>query len=162
MEMRKIFWWAKLARRLVRAVFDFSRESKRGAIKHGERKGGGEGSNDWPKEANNPRGFSLFTSREMPLELKSRIRFFFKFVIRLCRARPARRASCTVGENATGCWEILTANFSVTRFHGRIPSREFSRRRASPLHIFSGGVNCPVSRISRYALSICVSLFLGA
>lgn len=66
---------------LVQAVFDFPRESKCGAIKYAERERGGEGengeSNDWPKEANNPRGISLFTSREMPLELKSRIRYFF-------------------------------------------------------------------------------------
>lgn len=130
--MRKIFWWAKLTHS-GGLRFSARKQARNHKIRRQSR-GRGRG-NDWPKEANNPRGIFLFTSREMPLELKSRIRYILNsssvFV-----AHPARRAFFSAGKIAR-----LSANF-----RGEFPSHAFSRRALCPASFLAAyfflGANC--------------------
>lgn len=139
---------------LIQTVFDFPRESKRGAIKYEreeEEEKGGEWSNDWPKEANNPRGISLFTSREMRARIKI-ANTIFKIYHPSLFAHPAWRTSFP-WENA-GPPENFRSEFSSHAFSRCILSREFSRRGLPRCIFFSSARIVSVSQISRYALSV--------
>jgi len=112
-----------------------------------------------PKKPTTPGGISLFTSREMPPELKSREYDFFQFVIvpsssRISRPSPVREKNARLSEKISQ--RIFRSRIFTVYFLPRVSSR----RELPRLHIFFHGVNCPSSQISRYAFSILFFLSL--
>lgn len=125
---------------LVQAVFDFPRESKRGAVKHGERKrereGGGGEQRLAQRSQQPPRHLPVYLARDAA-------RIKIANAIFLIRHPSLSRIPSPLGKHPVV--ESLTANFPVTHFHGVFLARAsvFSSR------AFFSPTACKLSRVSR-------------
>lgn len=113
------------------------------------------GATTGPKKPTTPGGISLFTSREMPFELKLRMRYL-KFIIHLCSHMPHDVRPPLGKRSAVG--KFSQRIFQSRIFTAQVLSREFSRR-ALPrcIYIFFYLVaNC--LRVANFSLcTLCLS-----